>query len=472
MWVGIGLASLLHLLTKRYKSKKNLLAPILVMLMLVSPALPLVSNIGIKTRAKNWVAYDYAFNLLQSCEKNGILFTNGDNDTFPLWFAQEVAGIRRDVRVVNLSLLNTNWYIAQLFENEPKLNIPSVIFDEHFRPHLLPKDEFIKRITHRRNMLAQPKKVALSKWKLEIDIPENKKKSFFRVQDYMVLNIVHGNVGRRPIYFAVTVSDGNLMGLKPYIIMEGLVYRLMPEQQTKRMDIEKTLFNLDNVYRFTNLGNKDVYLSKNTEKLLSNYAASFIGYVYEDRANLARLRQQEKEIEKELKDLKEKKDEAAIAEKEQSLSVLQQESEAIFHNMRRQLTRCTSILPMDWRGRVLSAQIYAGDGKFDLATQTLKEGLSLDPEEYVYNSNLGFLLRDRAKYKEAEPYIEKIVNQLDPDFKKLKHRETLGAITALLDIYKKTNQTDKHRELLERWVQANPGDRRALKELEAYNKIK
>jgi hypothetical protein len=467
MWFGLGFAALLHFLLTKYGDRAKKYLPIFLVLVAAAPVIPLTQNWVSRTRAGNWVAFDYGYNLLMSCDRDAVLFTNGDNDTFPLWALQEAYGIRKDVRVVNLSLLNTDWYIEQLFDNKPKLNVPTVLFDEAFRPRMVTKSDFVKQINHQRNALQQPLKAKISAWNLEVEIPPAQKSSFFRIQDYMIINIVHGNAGQRPINFAVTVSDNNYMGLAPYLIMDGLVYRLMPTVQNQRLDMAGTLHKLDYIYRFTNLGSKDLYLSDETERLLSNYAACFFGYVYEERTILQGLRDREKTLIKEIADLgtAKKVDPDKISTLNNELTDVKAKIEISFGNMKRQLDRCVSILPKDWRGRMLSAQMFAGDNRFELAETVLKNGAILTPEEYMIQVNLGFLYRDMNKPELAVVSLEKVVNEMDSDFRSMKHRETVGAISALLEIYRMQGQKDKLKSLLTRWVEVNPGDKQSQQEL-------
>ena len=196
-------------------------------------------------RSGFYVARDYAYNMLTPLEENAIIYTNGDNDTFPLWYIQEVEGIRKDVRVVNLSLLNTHWYIRQLRDCEPKVRIT------------IPDN----RIDLLRGYYTAEGDVVL-------------------VKDIMVQHIIDVNQ-ERPIYFAVTVPE--LMDLEPRLSMEGLVFRVEDEEgEEERMNSEATWHNLREHFLYRGLLDENgyyddtVYKDKNANKLVQNYVAAYV----------------------------------------------------------------------------------------------------------------------------------------------------------------------------------------------------
>ena len=193
-------------------------------------------------RSGNYLPVDYAKNILSSCEKNGIIFTNGDNDTFPLWYIQEVEEFRTDVRVVNLSLLNAAWYIRQL---KDQMNVPITLTDKEI-------DEL--RIVR----LARYNKI-------------------LRIQDIMIQHIVT-NIQRRawdiPVYFALTVPDENRMGLDDNLIMEGMAYRIAESKGDNRVNTETGWNIFGNPDNFRGVADPAIKKDDNDRKLVSNYMVS------------------------------------------------------------------------------------------------------------------------------------------------------------------------------------------------------
>lgn len=239
---------------------------------------PKFTNYEVHDRSDDWTPWDYAYNILISCDPDAILFTNGDNDTFPLWYLQEVKGVRKDVRVINLSLLNTDWYILQM-KNEGK-TVP-IQYDEHYVRNVLTgkgEDSFMRRIWP-----VEGKEVTAAgiTWKLttpqKIDTQDGPV-AILRVQDIMVYSIINWAYGKRPIYFAVTVAQDNLVGLMDHLSMEGMVYRLVPEPSSNgelQIGVAALERNTFTRYRYRGLSDPNNYISPNTRHLVTNY---FIGF--------------------------------------------------------------------------------------------------------------------------------------------------------------------------------------------------
>lgn len=296
IWIGLGYAGLVELLRKEPNNKeesssesksKTLPIAIFTILLIVSPIIMLAKNFDTHNRKGRYIAWDYSYNMLQSCEPNAILITNGDNDTFPLWYLQEVDSIRRDVRIVNLSLLNTDWYIQQLRDLEPK--VPMRISDaELSKLGLVPwkkrkvtldipksiGENFAREFQNKfSNMnISVPKKISF-------EVPPALNTPYgqvLRVQDYMVLRILSANKWRKPVYFAVTVAKSNMLGkLQDYLRMDGLTLKLVPYKNWK-ISPEKLERNLLEVYKYRGLQDPNVYHDRNIQGLLQNYRTAFL----------------------------------------------------------------------------------------------------------------------------------------------------------------------------------------------------
>lgn len=213
VWIGIAFAYLVDLVAKR--GRPGLVAPMCIGLLAFTCSSYYV-NLETHDRRGDYNAHDYAYNMLATVDDNGLIFTNGDNDTFPLWFIQEVKGFRKDVRVLNLSLLNTPWYIWQLKHLEPK--VPMTLSDE--------------AIADIRPYRDRDGKVVM-------------------VKDIASKNIIETAGEDRPVYFAVTVAD--YMGYEKRLMLEGLAFRLVPYEGRNLIDVDVTLNNLYNLYSYRGL---------------------------------------------------------------------------------------------------------------------------------------------------------------------------------------------------------------------------
>jgi len=302
LWVGIGAGGLLQIVYEAVRDSMKGFAqavPLLGTAALVFLAVPgwmTVENYDDHDRSGRYVARDYAHNMLNSVAEDGIIFTNGDNDTYPLWYLQEVEGVRTDVRVVNLSLLNTSWYIKQLkneqaYESEP---IPMTYADDNaideLRPTLfqprqvqLPVDTSALQQTSE-VYLPEPSADSLRlespmTWRLE-GRSYSQDQNMLQVADLVSYNILRANAAndwKRPIYFAVTVARSGQLNLQDYFQLEGQAYRVVPIRHNQRYGRVVPGLTVDrmNDFRFTNLDDPDVYFGENERRMVDGYRLNF-----------------------------------------------------------------------------------------------------------------------------------------------------------------------------------------------------
>jgi hypothetical protein len=429
MWIGIAAIAALHtLFLHKDKFLRTAVAPILAILFMVSPALPITQNWKDISRSGDWVPYDYAYNLLNSCEKNAILFTNGDNDTFPLWALQEAYGIRKDVRIINLSLVNTSWYILQMKNLEPKVPISFT-------------DDQIKRLDASLNPIEVPTRYTLPEAGITVTLPSRNEMRVLRAQDQMVINVVDANKWKKPIYFVTSASDGDLMGLGPFLKLEGMVYRVTPHEvpESEKIDVARSAHLLNDVYRYTNLENGKANLTGTSEDLLTNYEACFIQVALALRSPAVMLKN-------ELSLLQSKQDTSEATQK-----IILEKKKAYQDTLNLAVTmldRCKSIVPLDWRPRVLLHEILVENGMLKEAEKRMREALTLDPGNAEYQKRLAEVASNKA---ESADLLKKNIDQSDE----------WEVYKTLSDNYTSRGLTDSAVGVLQDFLATHPGDKRA-----------
>jgi hypothetical protein len=255
-WIGLGTLAIVDFVREKFAPANipALTYGAFALVVVLVPGNMLRTNYHPMNRSGHYLAWDYSYNLLQSVEKDAILITAGDNDTFPLWYMQDVEGVRRDVRIVNLSLANMDYYIKQLKHARPygAKPVPISLSDEQI--------DGIGPMEYQSQMIRIP----IPKFALEgrnaprvavegggqasisgddraiVDtmrfvMPATLRfgnRSALRVQDILVYDIVRTMGWERPVYFAITAGgDESKIGLRDYLELEGMAYKLVPHKK-------------------------------------------------------------------------------------------------------------------------------------------------------------------------------------------------------------------------------------------------
>ncbi|MDG2426671.1 MAG: DUF2723 domain-containing protein [Flavobacteriales bacterium] len=295
-------------------------------LLLLVPFLMAAEGWDDHSRAGRSTGVDMAKNYLDSLAPNAIVFTNGDNDTFPLWYVQEVEEYRTDVRIVNLSLLNTDWYTSQMmrkaYESDP---VPINLREEQYRqgtrdivlmdapanpaqPYVdlntamemaldpddridygagrmyshLPSSSFSlpvdsAAVAASGMLTPEEMKRMVSSVKWTIADNNGRPKAYVLKNQFMVMNILLNNNWERPIYFAVTIGPDSYMGLSDYFRLEGLAWRLVPikyglqQGQPSGVSTELMYRNVMEDFQYGGMeGEREIHMDENNRRMATN----------------------------------------------------------------------------------------------------------------------------------------------------------------------------------------------------------
>jgi hypothetical protein len=346
IWIGLGVLAAINGLEKYLNPKLSLILASSACFIAV-PVLFAQQNWDDHDRSHRYFAHDLAYNYLNSCKPNAILFTMGDNDTFPLWYLQEVEGIRTDVRVCNLSYLSTDWYIDQMkkdnydskslpismekekylmgtrdvvyivddprfeawVEKNNGINLKDaleyVLSDKESTKTIYGYDQKIDHIPARKFRLPIDKnQVLISKTvpvkdstqivdQMEWELSQN----YIDKSGLALYDMLLTNNWERPIYFSQTVPESGYYGLQDYFQLEGLAYRLLPIKTANttsnlgRIDSDILFENMMNKFKWGNINKEGIYIDEGIKRMCLNLRNNFLSLsntlIAENKPNIA-----------------------------------------------------------------------------------------------------------------------------------------------------------------------------------------
>jgi len=420
IWIGMSIGGLIHLTDKFFKKhsrRNNIVCGTIVGIgLFLGPVLEYSHNFDSHDRRGNYMAWDYSYNILQSCDTDAIIFTNGDNDTFPLWYLQEVEGIRKDVSIINLSLLNTDWYIKQLRDGSPAVaislndtqieNLSYSLWDEKTLTYPVPAQVYNDLIDDVHDIFElQPVTADTSfSFVLKPTVIQSNGSSGIRIQDIMIEHIIRENRWRRPVYFAITVSSQNKLGLGGNLRIDGLALKLVPFS-SYNIAIDEVEDKLINKFQYRGINNPDVYHNKQKKDLLQNLRFAFINV-----SNFYAGNNMQEDAAKLLDAMEERVPADLIPFSNYQIQIEMGRVYASSGNPDNARSLYENVLmrdDADFQVKIVVAQNYAFILKdYDRTVELCREVL----EEVPFNSNAYALLvttlREDKKYNEAKQYLE------------------------------------------------------------------
>ena len=257
IWIGMGVGYITALM-QRLLRNKTIVATIAGTLLCLLVPLQMVSQTwDDHDRSGRYACRDFGANYLNSMQREGypIILTDGDNDTFPLWYNHEVEGVRTDTRVVNMEYLQTDWYIDQM--KRPAYNSPSLPISMSHDDYKEGRMEYVPIDTD--SISIGPATISLKD-----------KKGLYK-NELMVLDMLSQSNWKRPVYMSISMGPSILPYLRDHLVLEGLAYRISPTTTSQSVDVEKLYDNIMHRFRYGGLSTKGIYVDEDVKRMANTH---------------------------------------------------------------------------------------------------------------------------------------------------------------------------------------------------------